>query len=114
MRRSTWVVWLCLMLSGAAHGQQSVFMNYGRFADASAAARSHYVAGLFDGLIAIDSGDNAKSSIHFSRCIMRSGMKSNHVADGVLRYAQTHPALQAKPLIFALSEYLISVCGDPS
>jgi hypothetical protein len=41
-------------------------------------------------------------------------MKSDHVADGVLRFAQTRPALQSQPLIFALSDYLISVCGDPS
>ena len=113
MRRSTWVIWLCLMMTGAAHGQLQ-FMNYGRFVDSSAAARSYYIAGLFDALLTIDQGDNAKASLHFSRCIMQSGMKSNHVADGVLRFAQTRPALQAQPLIFALSEYLISVCGNPS
>jgi hypothetical protein len=113
MRGSIWIIWLCLMMSGAAHGQVQ-FMNYGRFVDASAVERSYYIAGLFDALVTIDRGDNAKAAIHFSRCIMQSGMKSDHVADGVLRFAQTRPALQSQPLIFALSDYLISVCGDPS
>jgi hypothetical protein len=85
-----------------------------RYVDAAAEARSYYIAGLFDALLTIDRGDNARAAMHISRCIIQSGMNSDHVAEGVLRFAQTRPALHAKPLVFALSQYLISVCGDPS
>jgi hypothetical protein len=37
-------------------------------------------------------------------------MKSNQLADGVLRFAQMRPDLHAKPVILAL----ISVCGNPT
>jgi hypothetical protein len=100
------------MMPGAAYGQVQ-FLNYGRYVDASAEARSFYIAGLFDALLTIDRGDNARAAIHFSRCIIQSGMKSNQLADGVLHFAQMRPALHAKPLILALSQYLVSVCGDP-
>jgi hypothetical protein len=107
------IIWLCLMMPGAAYGQLQ-YMNYGRYVEASAVERSHYIAGLFDALVMIDRGDNATSSIHFSRCIAQSGMKSNQLADGVLRFAQMRPDLHAKPVILALSQYLISVCGNPT
>jgi hypothetical protein len=49
------------------------FMNYGRFVDASAVERSYYIAGLFDALVTIDRGDNAKAAIHFSRASCNPG-----------------------------------------
>ena len=107
------IIWLCLMMPGAAYGQAQ-YMNYGRYVDASAMQRSDYISGLFDALVTIDRGDNARSAIHFSRCIARSGIKSDHLADGVLRFAQMRPDLHAKPLILALLQYLISVCGNPN
>jgi hypothetical protein len=99
------------MMPGVAYGQVQ-FMNYGHYVDATPAARSFYIAGLFDALLTIDRGDDARSAIHFSRCIIQSGMKSNQLADGALHFAQARPALHAKPLILALSQYLVSVCGD--
>jgi hypothetical protein len=110
--RSIWMVCLCLMMPGAAYGQLQ-FMNYGRWVGASAEARSYYIAGMFDAYMTLDTGDEAKSAVHYSRCIARSGMKSDQLADGVLRFGQARPALHAKPLIFALNQYLIAVCGDP-
>lgn len=114
LMKSIWIIWLCLTIPGAAYGQQMQYMNYGQYIDASPMERSSYIAGLFDALITIDRGDNAKSALYFSRCVTQSGLKSNHLADGVLRFALMHPNLHAKPLIFALSEYLISVCGSPN
>jgi hypothetical protein len=61
----------------------------------------------------IDTGDQSKTAIHYPRCIVRSGMKSDQLADGVLRFARTRPDLHAKPLLFALVEYLNAVCGNP-
>jgi hypothetical protein len=87
--------------------------NYGRWVGESAEARSYYIAGMFDAYMTLNTGDEAKSAVHYSRCIARSGMKSDQLADGVLRFGQTRPALHAKPLIFALNQYLIAVCGDP-
>jgi hypothetical protein len=41
-------------------------------------------------------------------------MKSDQLADGVLRFAQARPDLHAKPLLGALLlQYLVAVCGDP-
>jgi hypothetical protein len=65
-------------------------------------------------LSAFSTGDNAKSAMHYSRCIVRSRMKSDQLADGVLRFAQARPDLHAKPLLGALLlQYLVAVCGDP-
>ena len=93
--RRMWMICLCLMMPGAAQGQQIQFMNYGRWVGASAEARSYYIAGMFDAYVTLDTGDEAKSAVHYSRCIARSGMKSNQLADGVLRFGQTRPDLHA-------------------
>jgi hypothetical protein len=44
--RSMWIICLSLMMPAASYGQ--VFMNYGRWIDASAEARHYYIAGLVD------------------------------------------------------------------
>jgi hypothetical protein len=111
--RTIWMICLCLMMPGAAHGQLLQYMNYGRWVGESPAARSYYIAGLFDAYMTLDTGDDGKAAIHYSRCIARSGMKSDQLADGVLRFGQTRPALHAQSLIFALNQYLYAVCGDP-
>ena len=111
--RTVWVICASLMMLDAASGQQMQFMNYGRWAGATPLARSYYIAGMVDGYIMIDTGDKAKSALHYSRCIIRSGMKSDQLADGVLRFAQARPALHAQPVLAALLQYLIAVCGDP-
>jgi hypothetical protein len=108
-----WMIGLCLMMPSVAYGQLLQFMNYGRWVGASAEARSYYIAGMFDAYMTLDTGDEAKSAAHYSRCIARSGMKSDQLADGMFRFGQTHPDLHAKPLIYALNQYLIAVCGDP-
>jgi hypothetical protein len=106
-----WIICLSLMMPAASYGQ--VFMNYGRWIDANAEARHYYIAGLVDAYMTIDTGDQSKTAIHYPRCIVRSGMKSDQLADGVLRFARTRPDLHARPLLFALVEYLNAVCGNP-
>jgi hypothetical protein len=40
-------------------------------------------------------------------------MRSDQLADAVLRFAQARPDLHAKPVLAALLQYLVAVCGDP-
>jgi hypothetical protein len=70
--KSIRIIWLCLVMSGAAYGQQIQYMNYGRYLDARPVERSYYIAGLFDALMIIDRGDSARSALQFSRCIAQN------------------------------------------
>jgi hypothetical protein len=110
--RSMWIICLSLMMPGAAYGQLQ-FMNYGRWVGASAEARSYYVAGMIDAYLTTDIGDGAKAAKHYSRCIAQSGMNSDQLAGAMLRFAQTRPDLHATPLLGALLQYLVAVCGAP-
>lgn len=110
--RTMWIVCLSLMMPSASYGQTQ-YLNYGRWVGASAMARSYYISGMFDAYMTTEIGDQGKAAIHYSQCIARSGMKSDQLADGVLRFAQARPDLHAKPLLAALLQYLVAVCGDP-
>ena len=111
--RSMWIICLSLMMPAASYGQQMLqYMNYGDWVGASTQERAYYIAGMIDGYLAADIGDQGKTSAHYSQCVERRGMKSDQLADGVMSFAQERPDLHAKPLLGALLQYLTSVCGD--
>jgi hypothetical protein len=111
--RSMWIICLSLMIPGASYGQQIQYLNYGDWVGVSAQERAYYIAGMIDGYLATDIGDQGKTAAHYSQCGERRGMKSNQLADGVMSFAQERPDLHAKPLLGALLQYLASVCGYP-
>jgi hypothetical protein len=112
--RSMWIICLSLMMPSASYGQiQMHYMNYGHWVGESAEARSYCIAGMFHAYVSTDIGDGGKAASHYSRCLLRSGMKSDQLAAGVLRFSQARPALHAQPLLGALLQYLVAVCGNP-
>ena len=78
----------------------------------SASERAAYIAGAVDSIITVvDGDDDAKTSLHYSECLLGSKLTSAQVAENILRFAESRPDLHAGPVQVALLQYLIAVCG---
>jgi hypothetical protein len=118
MRRHIWTsdrlaTSLCLsvLLTVSAQAQ---FLTYAQWASETASMRAAYIAGAFDSVILIGNGEaDAKTASHYSQCVLRSKMKNDQLAEGVLRFAQNRPALHAGSVQAAMLQYLVAVCGAP-
>ena len=105
---------LLLLLFAPVPAMARIFYTYAQWAALPADARAFYVAGNFDALItyAVNEGQ-ARMGHHYSQCIEQSGMNSLQLAESILRFGSTRPALQTGDVTHAMGIYLVESCGKP-
>ena len=86
------------------------FYTYAQWAALPADARAFYVAGNFDALITYA---QARMGQQYNQCIEQAGMDSLQLAENLLRFGSTRPALQTGDVTHAMGLYLIETCGKP-
>ena len=102
-----------LLLTTPAHAQ-SVFLNYGQWAQMPINLREIYVAGAFDTLSTVTTPEQVSYAKHYNECVAKAELNLSQLAKNVKEYAETQPDVQSKPVTTAFMRYLISLCGLPA
>ena len=100
-----------LFLLLAPYPAEAQYFNYLQWSELPPIPRAAYIAGVFDSLTGYSAND--VESEHYFACIERVAMKNIQLADNVIQFASTRPALQTSSVQKALLQYLIAACGKP-
>jgi hypothetical protein len=112
--RTVLIIAAVLAVVSSTAAAQGLYRTYAQWAGMSVSERAAYIAGAVDSIVSVVSGDNdAKMSVHYSECLLRSKMSNTQLAASVLRFAESRPALHAGSVQAALLQYLVEVCGAP-
>jgi hypothetical protein len=95
-----------LLSASPAH---AAFFTYSQWAAFSEAQRDAYVAGAVDSLEVSVLDKNE----HYGDCLMSQHMNVGQLADNVLAYARSQPAIQGVPVPGTILQYLHELCGPP-
>jgi hypothetical protein len=102
-----------IVASSTAAQQTGVYRTYAQWAGLGASERAAYIAGAMDSIILVVTGDeDKKTSLHYSQCLFGAKLSGHQLAENVLRFAESRPALPDM-VQSALLEYLASLCGAP-
>lgn len=103
-----------LLLLMPAPAALANFFSYAQWTALSAAPRAAYIAGSFDAVVNVAANDaDAVTSRHYSRCIESAKMNSMQLAENIMQFASTRPALQTGNVQNAMVGYLVEACGKP-
>ena len=90
------------------------FLSYSQWTAMPAEPRAAYIAGSFDALVSVvDSAAGIESRQHYTRCIENAKMSNRQLAENIMQFASTRPALQTGNVPTAMIGYLIEACGKP-
>ena len=103
-----------VVASSTAAQQTGVYRTYAQWAGMSASERAAYIAGAMDSIILVVTGDeDKKTSLHYSQCLSRAKLGGPQLAENVLSFAESRPALKTGMVQAALVQYLHGLCGAP-
>ena len=110
MKRVLTLVVLMALTSPAAAN----FYTLQEWSQLNRAQRENYIAGAFDSMITVGSGEESeKVALHYRDCVKGARMALSQLTDNVLRFAKSRPDVQTGPVQTALVRYLVSACGEP-
>jgi len=101
-----------LFLFFAPYLAEAQYFNYLQWSVLPPIPRAAYIAGVFDSLTGYSAND--VESKHYFICIERAAMKNTQLAENVVQFASTRPALQTSSVQKVLLQYLIAACGKPN
>ena len=103
-----------LVVASSTAAQQGVYRTYAQWAGLGASERAAYIAGAMDSIILVVTGDeDKKTSAHYSQCLSRAKLSGSQLAENVLSFAESRPALKTGMVQAALVQYLHDLCGAP-
>jgi hypothetical protein len=100
-----------LFILFASYPAEAQYFNYLQWSALPPIPRAAYIAGVFDSLTGYST--NEVESKHYFTCLERAAIKNTKLADNLMQYASTHPALKRGSVQKALLQYLIAACGKP-
>ena len=101
-----------LATSSVANAGQ--YYSYRQWVALDKSLRSVYIAGVFDSLLGIVKDRNdLPVTKHYDDCITRANTADSELADNIMAFVKTRPALQERSVSGALINYLIDFCGPP-
>jgi len=96
-----------------ANSAAAAFMTYSEWEAQSTEYRYAYIAGAFDALVSLaSSGEDLQISSHYTKCVANSKMNNAQLSKNVSAYASTRPKFQNGPVMLAMINYLIELCGQ--
>jgi hypothetical protein len=96
-----------------AGGQPQQFFTFAEFERLSSAGRAGYIAGMFDG--SVHFATDQVSEVVVKRqmmCLTRSKITNAQLAEGVLEFGRSRPALRGGTVGPVLVAYITALCPD--
>ena len=86
----------------------AAFITYAQWSAFNPHDQGIYIAGAYD---ALENDPANPNRFLYNQCILGAGMKNGQLADNIVAFASSRPALQTGTVRQAMIQYLTAACG---